>query len=77
MMTPCLKMKPSVVVPWLGFTYAIASLSKASTCAQGWPITVLRAQHSTRYGVCYAALQRKGAHVLDLRQWKLLHAALV
>ena len=32
MITPCSKMKPSVVVPWLGFTYAITSDSKVSTC---------------------------------------------
>jgi hypothetical protein len=32
MITPCLKMNPKVVVPWLGFTYAITSCSNLSTC---------------------------------------------
>lgn len=30
MMTPSLKMKPSVVVPWLGFTRSTASCSNPS-----------------------------------------------
>ena len=40
MITPCSKMKPNVVVPWLGFTYAITSDSKVST----WKTQADRAQ---------------------------------
>ena len=32
MMTPPWKMKPSVVVPWLGFTYSTTSRSNESIC---------------------------------------------